>query len=116
MQLDLGGRAERVFSRATSGEGSIFTLPAESGRFNGKLILQAVPTPPGGTITAIAVKVEISLDGGLTFGDFATALDLATGPKGVDVGGLGAGAQLRIESTTFTLGTAPGIDIYAIAG
>jgi hypothetical protein len=115
MQLDYGGVATRVFSRATTGEGDVFVLPAESGRYNGKLVLQAVPTPSG-TITAIVVKVELSLDAGVTYGDFATAIDLQTGPKQVDVGGLGAGALLRVESTTFTLGTATGIDIYAIAG
>ena len=115
MQLDWGGVATRVFSRATTGNGDNFNLPAESGRYNGNMVLQAIGTPPGGTITALVVSVDVSLDGVL-FQEFAAAINLQTGPKQVNVGGLGAGAILRIRSTTFTLGTATGIDIYAIAG
>lgn len=116
MQLDRGGYPTRVFNRTTTGNGDTFNLPAESGLYNGSLVLQAIGSPAGGTITAITVSLQVSLDGGTTWGDFITGTNLQTGPKKLDVGGLGAGALLRLASTTFTLGTATGIDIYAIAG
>lgn len=115
MQLDKGGRATKVFDRATSGNGDPFNLPAESGRYQGFMVLQAVQTD-GAVPTAITVTLQVSLDGVL-FQDFITGTNLQTGPKQLNVGGLGAGAILRLVSTSFTLnGAGPNIFIYAIAG
>jgi predicted aconitase with swiveling domain len=114
MQLDKGGYPTRVFSRTTAGNGDTFVLPNSSGDNSGSMVLQAVPDT--GAITAIVVSVDISLDGGVTFAEFLAAINLQTGPKQQNIGGLGAGALVRIRSTTFTLGTANRIDIYAVAG
>ena len=116
MRLDLGGHPTRIFSAAVTGLSDTFNVPPKSGDYSGKLVLQAVGTPAAGTITALVTDLQISLDGGTTWAIFITGTNLQTGPKALDVGGLGSGALLRLNTTTFTLGTATGIDIYAIAG
>lgn len=115
MQLDVGGVATKVFDRTTSGAGGVFNTPNQSGRHVGQMVLQAVQND-GAVPTAITVSVQISLDGVL-FQDWVTGINLQTGPKGVDVRGLGAGAILKIVSTAFTLaGGGTNIFIYAICG
>jgi hypothetical protein len=116
MQLDVGGVPSKVFSRPDTGNGDVFVLPAESGRYNGVLVLQAVGLAGVGTITALVVSLDVSLDKGVTYQEFLAAVNLQTGPKQLDVRGLGGGALLRLRSTTYTLGTATGVDVYAIAG
>jgi len=115
-QMDLGFPAI-VFNRATGGSGDSFSLPSGSGRYS-KLLLQAIGRigAAPGTITALVINLEVSLDGGVTWNVLGTGVTLTTLAVAIDVAGLGNGVWFRITSTTFTLGTATSIVIFANAG
>ncbi|MCI0725027.1 MAG: hypothetical protein L0338_39595 [Acidobacteria bacterium] len=108
------GQVLKVFDRATGGAGDDFNLPPESGRSHGAMVLQAIGV--GGTITALVVDLEISLDGGTTFNKLVIGITLTANAQKVDIAGLGSGARCRLVSTTFTLGTATSIQILGLAG
>lgn len=93
-----------------------FGLPPQSSIWRGQLILEAINR--GGTVTALTVDLEISLDGGTTFGKLATAITFGALPAAqrVDVSGCGGNGQLRLNPTTVTLGTGTGADIFARIG
>jgi hypothetical protein len=82
----------------------------------GRLILAA--RPQAGTLTALVVNLEISVDGGVTWVILITGINLNTGATTVtaDVSGAGNGLLCRFTSTTFTLGTATSVQIWGHAG
>ena len=106
-----------VFNRTTGGSGDSFSLPPESGRYL-KLLLQAIGRigAAPGTITALVGNLEVSLDAGVTWNVLVTGITLTTLAVITDVTGCGNAAWFRFTSTTFTLGTATSIVIYANAG
>jgi hypothetical protein len=116
-KIDLGFPTD-VFNRTAAGSGNSFSLPNESGRYHGAMILQAIGRigAAPGTITALVVDLEVSLDGGTTWNKLVTGITLSTLAISVNVAGLGTGATLRLTSTTFTLNTATSIVVYANAG
>ncbi len=116
-KIDLG-TPSIVFNRATTGSGDVFTLPNESRRYHGALILQGIGRigAAPGTITALVVDLEVSLDNEVTWNKLVTGITLSTLAISVAVAGLGGGARLRLTSTTFTLNSATSMVIYAHAG
>ena len=95
-----------VYSRATSGSGDPFALPADAS----ELVLI-----PAAVTTALTVDLEITLDADATspvYQKIATSKDIKAVPSVVDVKGYG-GLQCRLTSTAFTLGTPTSAIVYA---
>lgn len=116
------GKSEIVFNRSTTGSGFNFNIEVDTGNYMGALILQAVGhttvAPPftGAALTAFVGDLEISLDGGVTWNKIVSGVTLTSLAQMVNVNGMGAGCLLRLTSTTFTLGAASFIAVYAAIG
>jgi hypothetical protein len=95
-----------------------FMIPCESIKYRGNLIIQVVPVAAAGTFSAATAKIQLSLDGGVTFTDYgatsASSIDL-TKIQQVDVSGCG-GVQAKIVFTTITLGTATALSVWMNVG
>lgn len=93
-----------------------FAIPPQSSVWRGALILEAVNR--GGSVTAFTANLEVSLDGGVTWGVLVTAITFGALPavQRVDVSGCGGVGTLRLNFTTVTLGTGNGADVYAHVG
>lgn len=125
-----------VSTTGTCGTGpanGCFGLPPQSMNWRGHVSFQAIPV--GGTVTALTFQVEVSHDGGTTWGIISRAANyaaatvalsalsgiafgsLATAPViTVDLSGFGGVGTLRLNFTTVTLGTGSGANIYAHLG
>lgn len=107
-----------VFNRTAAGSGATFSTPMNSRDHFGVMILQAIGfigAGPG-TITALVVDLEISMDNEVTWNKLVTGITLTSLAVAVTIAGGGGGPHYRLTSTTFTLGTATSIQIYANAG
>jgi hypothetical protein len=116
-KIDLG-MPTVVFNRTATGSGDTFSLPSKSRDNHGALILQGIGRigAAPGTITALVVDLEVSLDNEVTWNKLVTGITLTTLAISVNVAGLGGGVHCRLTSTTFTLNSATSIVIYAHAG
>ena len=95
-----------VFNETAGGSGDPFSIPHNIS----SVVLQAQGT--GGSITALVVDLECSIDEGVTYEKVQTGITLSTVPARVTTTGLG-GKLCRLTSTTFTLNTATAIYVSA---
>lgn len=116
----------------TTGAMAVFGIPPQASNYRGVLMLQAIPV--GGTVTAIAFQLEISMspqgaiNGAAPFQIFnklvvATPQTLCAysgisllAPVAIDISSMGGSGQFRLNFTTVTLGTGTGFDVYAHIG
>lgn len=123
------GVQELLYSKlASGGAKSPFGLPPQASNYRGRLVLQAVGHD--GSLTAATISLEVSLDGGTTFGALQNLANFSASPAVIsaytgvsilnptefDVSGLGGNGKLRLNFTTFTLNTATSMDVYAQIG
>lgn len=104
-----------IGSITVNGDQLQFTLPVETLKYRGALMIHAVPN---GTLTAFTANVRASLDGGVTFNNIpnGAAVDLATNRiSRADVSGLG-GVPMELQTASLTFGTATKVDIYLSVG
>ena len=104
-----------IGSITVNGDQLQFTLPVETLKYRGALMIHAVPN---GTLTAFTANVRASLDGGVTFNNIpnGATLNFQTTPiQRLDVSGLG-GSPMEFQVASLTLGTATKVDIYLLVG
>lgn len=132
------GVDEFLYSNLTAGGAQAeFGLPPQASNYRGNLIVQAVPVPAGGTITSLIAQLEMSLEPDnqdptaifqifnkvVPVGGAPATLSAYSGwqlssgiPIAIDISGAGGTGSLRFNFTTFTLGTATGVNVFARIG
>jgi hypothetical protein len=93
-----------IFNRATAGSGDPFTIPHNIETVHMQVL------GIGGSITALVVDLETSVDGAVSYQKQQTGITLSTVPLRVTTSGLG-GRLCRLVSTTFTLNTATSMQV-----
>lgn len=137
------GVDEFLYNGLTAGGAqATFGIPPQTANYRGGLIIQCVPVPISGTITALVGQIELSLipealnPVGTTppneFGIFNKTVPVSGAPAGLspysginfgggvpvwfDLSGAGGCGKFRLNFATFTLGTATAVDVYAHLG
>jgi len=112
--LSLGTKLQVVALATATGTSfsTNFTVPGMSIFYNSLLHLQRITN--NGTISALVADLEISLDGGTTWAKHTIGIDFVATPfKSVNIV---PGVLYRINITTFTGGSTPKQDMYALIG